>query len=911
MRRNRATAVAVLVLSVTAGLPLVSVAHADTVDLYVDNTVNCSDYAPAAGGRLTPYCTVSAATAAVQAGQTVHIGGGFYREDVRLTHSGRPGAPITVEGPDVRPDNHDPAATVTGSDTGFTLAGVHDVVLRHVSTNAPKSAVEVTGSQHVVLDDITTGTALKETEQSAAVRITGRSSDVTLSHSQLQTSGAGVGVAVTPGVTGAVITTNVLTDPVKDGISVDGADGTVVTGNTVDNARGAAVRVSGGSTATTVENNVLSVVPVPGSGSTPSGLSVAADSTTGTRADYNVVATGAPRPYVWGGQTYDTPAEFRATGQGAHDLAGDRASITTPTEGSVVIDSADPKAPGESDTDVRGLARVHDPLVPGTGSHDRGATEFQRPPVALSLSVTPKSDISHPLDATVDFKATSPWATSIRTSVDFGDGSPVEAGATSPLTHTFPRTGTYQVRAVSTDDAGQTVVRTLSVDIIGTAPIAPQLKLSQDADLLSVHAVTTVASPWPITRTTFDYGDRTPVTDQPTHVYARPGFYRVTTTMTDTQGRTGTATATLTVTPEFAPVKPTRILDTRQGTGTPVGPGGVHKLKVAGVAGLPAGGMTAVLLNLTATRPTTGGYVTAYPTGTDRPTVSSLNFTTGQTVANAVVVPVGPDGTVSLYNFSGDVHLIADVQGYYGTTMPAAGAGNHLGSVAPTRVLDTRQGPGTPLGAGGTVKVKVRGSGLLPDAARAVVLNLTATRPTQSGYVTAAPDGNPPSSSSLNFAVGQTVANQVTVPIDPDGTVTLYNHNGSVHLIADLQGYYAAPGEDTRPLTTVTPTRLVDTRTTHSALGPGGTMRIRVAGVVPAYTKAVLVNLTAVGPTAPGYLTAYQAGSSRPGTSILNFTAGQTVPNLALVPVSADGFIEVYNFSGRTDLLVDLQGYSA
>ncbi|WP_441250427.1 PKD domain-containing protein [Kitasatospora sp. McL0602] len=919
MRHNRTAAIAALVVSVTTGLPLVGVAHADTLDLYVDKAAaTCSDNA-VAGSKATPFCTVSAAAAVAQAGQTVHIAPGFYAGDVHLTRSGTPGAPITFEGPDQRPNYLTPYADLSGVH-GLTLDGVHDVAVRHLVTKGTEGAVVVTGSSKITLDDVSVAQDGGDKGTHPGVLITGASSDVTLSHSQLSYT-TGDAVAVAQGVTGAVITTNLVNRAQGDGISVKGATGTVITGNTVNHSNGPAVEISGAASATTVENNVFAEQDADGGGgATPVGLAVAADSTAGTKADYNVVSTQQPSPYKWGSTLYANAEDFqKASGQGAHDLAAPAKTLLGNTEGSVLIDSADPSAPGEQDTDLLGLARVHDPLVKGTGTHDRGATEFQAPALHLRLAVTPQPDISHPLDALVEFTANSAWSTDTKVSVDFGDKSTVVTGAVSPLTHAFPKAGSYTVTATGTDSLGQTAKQTQVVTITGPAPVHPMLKVTQDStDLRHVRADTTgTTSPWPVATTTFDYGDGTPATTQDTHTYAKSGQYMVLTTVTDTQGRQGSFGQVVTITDQFVPMRPTRVLDTRAGSGlpgsgAPVSGGQVLKLQVAGVAGLPeAGKVSAVLLNLTATRPTAGSFVTAFPSGSVRPTVSSLNFTAGQTVANAVVVPVGPDGKVSLYNFNGSVDLVADIAGYYGLQVPTVGAGNFIGSVTPTRVLDTRATHG-PLGGGDTIKVKVRGgAGLLPDVARAVVLNLTATQPTQGGYVTAAPDGNPPSSSSLNFAANQTIANQVTVPIDADGTVTLYNHNGSVHLIADIQAFYSAPVSATGPLQTVTPTRLLDTRVNHSTLGAGGTVRVKVTGVagVSEHATGVLVNLTATNPTAAGFLTAYAAGSPRPLTSILNFAPGQTVPNLAFVPVSSDGYIEVYNHSGNTDVLVDIQGY--
>jgi hypothetical protein len=84
-------------------------------------------------------------------------------------------------------------------------------------------------------------------------------------------------------------------------------------------------------------------------------------------------------------------------------------------------------------------------------------------------------------------------------------------------------------------------------------------------------------------------------------------------------------------------------------------------LDVAGTAGIPSGA-TGVLLNVTAASATAGGYVTVYPCGTDRPLASNLNVAAGQTVANAVVVPLG--GGQACFYSSAPLHLVADIAGY-------------------------------------------------------------------------------------------------------------------------------------------------------------------------------------------------------------------------------------------------------
>ena len=118
----------------------------------------------------------------------------------------------------------------------------------------------------------------------------------------------------------------------------------------------------------------------------------------------------------------------------------------------------------------------------------------------------------------------------------------------------------------------------------------------------------------------------------------------------------------------FGVLGPVRLLDTRTALGAagPVAAGGSVALPVTGHGGVPASGVSAVVLTVTVTQPGRAGYLTAYPDGGARPTVSNLNFTAGQTVPNLVIVPVGADGKIRLYNGSpGTVQLIADIAGYY------------------------------------------------------------------------------------------------------------------------------------------------------------------------------------------------------------------------------------------------------
>ena len=92
---------------------------------------------------------------------------------------------------------------------------------------------------------------------------------------------------------------------------------------------------------------------------------------------------------------------------------------------------------------------------------------------------------------------------------------------------------------------------------------------------------------------------------------------------------------------------------------------GSISVQVTGQGGVPATGVSAVALNVTVAAPTAAGYITVWPSGTPQQQTSNLNFQAGQNIPNLVIVPVGADGKIQLFNGSGGtVHLIADVAGY-------------------------------------------------------------------------------------------------------------------------------------------------------------------------------------------------------------------------------------------------------
>jgi alpha-tubulin suppressor-like RCC1 family protein len=374
----------------------------------------------------------------------------------------------------------------------------------------------------------------------------------------------------------------------------------------------------------------------------------------------------------------------------------------------------------------------------------------------------------------------------------------------------------------------------------------------------------------------------------------------------------------------FAPLTPARVMDTRNGTGgVPVAnvPGhGTLTFTLAGQGGVPATGVSAVVLNVTATDVASAGFITVFPGGGSQPLASNLNVATSQTVANLVTVAMGSGGQISLYNGTAQpLSLVADVSGYY-----LSGAVTDAGafvSLSPTRILDTRTTQA--VAAGGTLSLQVSGAGGVPaSGAGAVVMNVTAISATNAGYVTAYPTGSiRPTASNLNFTAGRVVPNLVTVGLGTGGKVDLYNgSSGPLNLIADVAGYYlAGAGTKGGTFNAVQPTRILDTRV--AGLGTPGTtavpaqkdvgIQIQDGTVVPlTNVSAVVTNLTLTGETKAGFLTAYPTAPIRPVVSNLNHGVQQTIANSAIIPPGLCGKATLFNgSSGSTHMIADVSGY--
>ncbi|MFI1148423.1 PKD domain-containing protein [Streptomyces sp. NPDC020817] len=452
-------------------------------------------------------------------------------------------------------------------------------------------------------------------------------------------------------------------------------------------------------------------------------------------------------------------------------------------------------------------------------------------PLTAALAVDPvlptsDNPIGHTPPLSVDVKtaaSVTPWPVE-SVDFDFGDGATSHQTGLSGTSHTYARPGEYKVTFTVRDVKGATSTATRSVKVdyapsgyVATAPFrlldtrangtvlwggsptavtlpvgitVPDHVLSGSMAAAVLNVTVTSAtedthlSVWPS-------GQPRPATS---NVNVRAGGTSAN-TVTVPVGADGKVSAQLNsgkaalvvdfvgyyqpgIGQRFSPITPTRVVDTRTAGGA-LGGGQTRTVKVAGVNGIPADA-TAVAFNLTGTGSTENAHVIAYADPDKRPATSNLNLEPGKDKSNQAIVPVGPDGTITLYTNTGSTHLILDAVGWYAKDAKAL-----FTPVVPRRLADTRTTGKPAPGATTTVTG-------LPEGAVGAALNVTATDSTGPGFLTVYAYGTTrPGASSLNTRHGDTVPNHVTTPVGDGGRVSVWNsYGGSTHVITDLLGYF-------------------------------------------------------------------------------------------------------------------------
>jgi hypothetical protein len=271
-----------------------------------------------------------------------------------------------------------------------------------------------------------------------------------------------------------------------------------------------------------------------------------------------------------------------------------------------------------------------------------------------------------------------------------------------------------------------------------------------------------------------------------------------------------------------------RVVDTRADSAQ--GLRSVNKVKLAAkqvlrvkmtdlvVAGVPATGVGAVVLNITAMNSVSSGYITAYNCG-QRPRLWNLYLYRVVAVSSMAIVPVkSSTGEVCIYS-SAETDVMVDIGGWFATA--------DFGIITPQRIADTRKS--SPQGLRSVDKVMISGTKQLSlkltnlpevpmpsDRIQAVVLRVSAKALTADGFVTVYPCGNRPRKVSLRLMAGQTSGNTVIVPLQQTtGRICVYSSALS-DVIVDIAGWIA----NDKGYTTLSPVMISDTSTGIGAV-PG------------------------------------------------------------------------------------------
>ncbi|MEO5885116.1 MAG: hypothetical protein ABIQ58_06335, partial [Candidatus Limnocylindrales bacterium] len=380
----------------------------------------------------------------------------------------------------------------------------------------------------------------------------------------------------------------------------------------------------------------------------------------------------------------------------------------------------------------------------------------------------------------------------------------------------------------------------------------------------------------------------------------------------------------------YTAITPIRLLDSRFNN-----PSGItifshatpQSFQVTNRGGVPLNAV-AVTANLTVTGQQAAGYVTLGPDVPSAPTTSTINFPKGDNRANGVFVPLDRSGRLeATYQAGGSgpsgkkTHLILDVTGYF----VVGATGNEYFAVTPARYLDTRSSnpanarmlsPNVPFAF--KVGGRTVGSTLVPQSAVGITGNLTVVGQTKAGYLSLTPTAQTnPTTSTLNFPVGDIRANNVTVKLGANGNLyVVYKGSGKAHAILDVTGYFL---DDPSGLTYVplTPTRMVDTRIDQGITNPLPANQPRsftargVKGVTPD-ADAITGNVTIVGQTKAGYVALTPNSTASPSTSTINFPIGDIRANGVAAPLNATtgkSSVVYKATSGRTEFIVDVTGY--
>ncbi|MPY92223.1 MAG: hypothetical protein GEV08_03895 [Acidimicrobiia bacterium] len=360
----------------------------------------------------------------------------------------------------------------------------------------------------------------------------------------------------------------------------------------------------------------------------------------------------------------------------------------------------------------------------------------------------------------------------------------------------------------------------------------------------------------------------------------------------------------------FWPMNPARLVTT-----PPLQQGQPYTIQVTGAHGVRADA-AAVVVNVTALQPTAPGWVAVVPSGSVAPNVlppvSSVQWDAGESASSVSVVKLS-GGAIDLIYPAGSapgstVELAVDLQGWYQDTADFL-------AVDPYRIVDTRV-PGMNFCCiPGPEKLQPGETGhysFPPSPWTQAIVKITALNANALGYLTAYQGGAPPTgTSTLNYSPspGDVTVNMAVVDLAAYRHLEVYNEGGAVDVLIDVYGFVRNGTWQS------TPRRLLDTRFEGGMIAAGETRHIGVStrfdGTIPDRMGALVANLTVHSGTNDGWLVAWDGVAPWPWATNINWLTGQTVANVAMVPISVEGTISFHNPGpGPVHLVIDASGYT-
>jgi adhesin/invasin len=338
----------------------------------------------------------------------------------------------------------------------------------------------------------------------------------------------------------------------------------------------------------------------------------------------------------------------------------------------------------------------------------------------------------------------------------------------------------------------------------------------------------------------------------------------------------------------YVPMTPTRIVDTRAGSGyagagQTLGAGDTLQIPVTGLNGVPANA-TAVAVNIAVVNTTAPSYIQSYPTGSPpsstTPTVN-MNWLAGEVLSTKAIVGIGTGGDIDVYNAEGSTDVVIDLDGYF---TAAGGTGSLFNALAsPVRLADTRP---TAVAASGNLPVTVAGANGIPSTATAGVLNITdlANGP---NYLTAYPAGQSvPTAADVNYTSGDTsniVGNASYATTGTGGVVDIFNSTSSANIVVDAFGYFAPP-VTSGVTVTASPATLNANGTSTSAI----TVTVTHAGSAVSGDPVSLSTSASVAGSCGTFTTANPATTNGSGVATFTYKSSTTAGACTITATEAD-----------------------